>query len=84
MKKVMEAEKKAGLNYTFLMFTAAYGAPSNTVLLSLPATSAVDYYTALAARQKVREANPEILALRRKTSTMTTNTLIDQVTTISY
>ena len=84
MKEVMEAEKKAGLNYTYLMFTATYGAPNNMVMLSLPAASALDYYTALAARQKIREANPELLALRRKANAMTTNTLIDQVTTIPY
>ncbi|MBY0433490.1 MAG: hypothetical protein K2U26_05215 [Cyclobacteriaceae bacterium] len=84
MKQVMEAEKKAGLNYTVLVFTAVYGAPNNTVLLSLPATSSLDYYAGLAARQKVREANPELLALRRKAAAMTTNTLIDQVTTIPY
>lgn len=84
MKQVMEAEKKAGLNYTFLMFRATYGAPSNMIMISLPAASSFEYYTALAARQKIREANPEILALRSKATAMTTNTLIDQVTTIPY
>lgn len=84
MKKVIEAEKKAGLNYTALIFDVVYGAPTNTLLLSLPSTSAIEYYTALAARQKVREANPEILVMRRKMSAMTSNTLIDQVTTIQY
>lgn len=84
MKKVVEAEKKAGLNYTYLMFTAEYGAPDNMVMISYPAASSLEYYTALAARQKIREANPEIIALRRKASAMTTNTLVDQVTTVSY
>ena len=84
MKQLMEAEKKAGLNYTFLLFTAAYGAPDNTVLISYPAASSLEYYTALAARQKIREANPELIALRRKAMAMTTNTLIDQVSTIPY
>lgn len=84
MKKVQEAEKKAGLNYTYLMFTATYGAPNTMVMISYPATSSLDYYTALAGRQKIREANPEIGALRRKANAMTTNTLVDQVTTIQY
>ena len=84
MKKVIEAEKKAGLNYTYLMFSVAYGAPTNTILISYPSTSQIDYYTALAARQKIREANPEILTLRRKATAMTSNTLIDQTTTIQY
>lgn len=84
MKKVIEAEKKAGLNYTYLMFTVAYGAPDNMIMLSYPAASSLDYYTALTARQKIREANPEIGALRRKATSMTTNTLVDQLTTIPY
>ena len=84
MKKVMEEEKMAGLNYTYLMFTATYGAPDNMVLISYPAASSLEYYTALAARQKVREANPQIIALRRKATAMTANTLVDQVTTVPY
>ncbi len=84
LKKVLEAETKAGITYTALVFSVVYGTPTNTLLLSLPSTSAIDYYTALAARQKVREANPEILAMRRKMTAMTTNTLIDQLTTITY
>lgn len=84
MMKVIEAEKKAGLNYTYLMFTVAYGAPTNMVMMSYPAANSLDYYTGLAARQKIREANPEIGALRRKATSMTTNTLVDQTTTIPY
>lgn len=84
LKKVLEAETKAGITYTALVFSVAYGAPTNTLLLSLPSTSSLDYYTGLAARQKVREANPEILAMRRKMTALTTNTLIDQLTTIAY
>ena len=53
MKKVIEAEKKAGLNYTYLMFTVAYGAPDNMIMLSYPAASSLDYYTALTARQNL-------------------------------
>ncbi len=84
LKKVLEAETKAGITYTALVFSVVYGAPTNTLLLSLPSTSALDYYTALAARQKARQANPEILAMRRKMTAMTTNTLIDQTTIIAY
>lgn len=84
MKQLMEAEKKAGITYTVLVLEVAYGAPSNTLLLSLPSASALDYYTGLAARQKIREANPELLVLRRKAAAMTSNTLVDQVTTIPY
>jgi hypothetical protein len=84
MKQLMEAEKKAGLNYTVLMFTVAYGAPDNMVMISYPSVSSLEYYTALAARQKTREANPELIALRRKAMAMTTNTLIDQLSTIPY
>jgi hypothetical protein len=83
-KALMEAEKKAGINHTALMFRAAYGAPDNMVLISYPAASSLEYYTALAARQKIREANPELVALRRKAMAMTSNVLIDQVTTIPY
>lgn len=84
MKQLMEAEKKAGINHTALMFTSAYGAPDNMVLISYPAASALEYYTALAARQKIREANPELITMRRKATAMTANTLIDQVSTIPY
>lgn len=84
MKQLNEAEKKAGITFTVLVFDVAYGAPTNTLLLSLPAVSALEYYTGLAARLKIREANPELLAMRRKAAAMTTNTLIDQVTTIPY
>jgi hypothetical protein len=84
MKKVMEMEKKAGINFTYLTFTVTYGAPNNTLLVSYPAANALEYYTALADRQKVREANPEIQALLRKATAMTSNTLIDHVTTITY
>ena len=84
MKQLNEAEKKAGISYTVLVFEVAYGAPSNTLLISLPAANAVEYYTGLAARLKIREANPELLVMRRKAASMTTNTLIDQVTTIPY
>ncbi len=83
-KKVIEAEKKAGINYPFYLFTVAYGAPSTTVLVSLPAANPLEYYTALAARQKLREANPEITAMRKKLGAMTSNTLIDQITMIPY
>ena len=84
MKKLFEAEKKVGINHTHLMFTATYGAPNNMVLISYPAANALEYYTGLAARQKIREANPELIALRRKANAMTSNALIDQVTTITY
>lgn len=84
MKKVLEAEKKAGIIYTELIFNVVYGAPSNTLLLSLPTSNALDYYTGLAARQKIREANPEIVTMRKKLVSMTSNTLLDQITSIQY
>src|SRR5258706_4491495 len=54
MKQLNEAEKKAGIAYTVLVFEVAYGAPSNTLLISLPTASALEYYTGLAARLKIR------------------------------
>ncbi len=83
-KKMMEADKKMGIDYPALYMTVTYGAPNNMVMISLPATNALDFYTAAAARTKTREANAEYQALRKKFASMGSNTLIDQLTMIPY
>lgn len=83
-KKVMELEKMAGIAFPVYVLTAVYGAPNNMVLVSLPAANAAEYYTALATRQKMRQGNPEIAALRKKIGSMSSGSLIDQLTMIPY
>lgn len=83
-KRIIEIEKQIGVEQATYVLTAAYGAPSNMILVSGLAASAVDYYTSAAARQKIRDGNPEILALRKKLTTLTSNTLVDQITMIPY
>lgn len=83
-KQIKEADKKLGIDYTVLYMTVAYGAPTNMVLISLPATNAVEFYTAAAARAKAREGNAEWQALWKKFGGMSSNALIDQTTMIPY
>jgi hypothetical protein len=83
-KKIIEADKKLGLDYPVYYLTASYGAPTNMVLISVPAANAMEFYTAAAARTKTREANAEVQALWNKFRTLSSNTLIDQVTMIPY
>lgn len=83
-KKIIEADKKLGLDYPVYYLTASYGAPTNMVLISVPAANAMEFYTAAAARTKTREANAEVQALWKKFRTLSSNTLIDQVTMIPY
>lgn len=83
-KKLIEADKKLGISYPVLYLTAAYGAPSNLVLISVPAANAQEFYTAAAARVKLRDASPEATELWKKFRTLSSNTLIDQVTMIPY
>lgn len=83
-KQMKEADMKLGLDYPVLYMTVAYGAPANLVLISIPAANAVEFYTAAAARAKVREANPDVQALWKKWGTMGSNALIDQLTMIPY
>ncbi len=83
-KKIMEADKKMGISYPALYMTVTYGAPNNMVMISLPATNAVDFYTAAAARARTREANAEYQALRKKFGSLSSNALIDQLTIIPY
>ncbi len=83
-KKIIEADKKLGLDFPVYFMTVAYGAPSNMVLISIPAANAVEFYTAAAARTKAREANAEVQALWKKLASMGSNSLIDQITMIPY
>ncbi len=83
-KKMMEADKKMGIDYPSTFLTVTYGAPNNMVMISLPATNALEFYTAAAARTKTREGNAEYQALRKKYASLSTNTLIDQLTMIPY
>lgn len=83
-KQILEAEKKVGIDYPVLVMTVAFGAPTNMVLFSSPAANAADYYTAQAARAKIRSTHPEIIALWKKLGTMGSNALIDQITMVPY
>lgn len=83
-KQIKEADKMLGLDYPVLYMTVAYGAPTNMVLISIPAANALEFYTAAAARAKAREGNPDVQALWKKWGAMGSNALIDQITMIPY